>query len=63
MNSRKMRQLLTFSFHSFVPFSNVQSVAEPNPLSPVTRPTEEDLKAISFLVAVVMTVFSLAIAC
>ena len=61
MNSRKMRQLLTFSFHSFVPFSNVQSVAEPNPLSPVT--TEEDLKAISFLVSVVMTVFSLAIAC
>jgi hypothetical protein len=43
--------LLTITLLSSLTLCVPTSRAEPNPLSPVTRPTEEDLKAISFAVS------------
>jgi len=52
MNRKRLRQLLTGGFLCAVTFCAVPSFAEPTPLLPVTRPTEKDLKGISFSVSV-----------
>ena len=51
MNPTKPITLLTITLLSALPFTTLTSLAEPNPLSPVTRPTEADLKGISFVVS------------
>jgi len=51
MNPRKLCEHFASGILFAVAISTTASLAEPNPLSPVTRPTEEDLKGISFVVS------------
>ena len=51
MNRNRMPTLLAITLLSSLALRAPTSRAEPNPLSPVTRPTEADLKGISFAVS------------